>query len=181
MTNNETYISTQQSPPQTHPRVQSAHGHEGRSGNPETSAIERTPPSDTVKTKGGETSTRLKPGTGLPRRQRLRDATDFSRVFKTGRRSTDDYFTVVGCSNELGYPRLGLAISRKYGGTAVRRNLIKRRVREAFRHGQEDLGAIDVVVIARAGLKCCERSAMQASLRHHWQNIQRLCAPSSSH
>jgi ribonuclease P protein component len=47
-----------------------------------------------------------------------------------------------------GPARLGITVTRKVG-TAVRRNRIKRLVREWFRLRRAMLGALDVVVIAK--------------------------------
>ena len=115
------------------------------------------------------------------KRLKLAGAKDFHRVFKTGRRSTDRYFTVVGCPNGLGHPRLGLAISVKLSGTAVRRNRFKRIIREAFRLHHETLGALDVVVLGRPGLTSGEPKELRESLRRHWHKITKLCAESSQH
>jgi ribonuclease P protein component len=55
--------------------------------------------------------------------------------------------------NDLAYHRLGLSVSRKVGN-AVRRNRVKRMLREAFRltrHGWPSLdeGGLDLVVVVR--------------------------------
>jgi len=56
---------------------------------------------------------------------------------------------VLGAANQLGHPRVGFAVSSKVGG-AVRRNLVKRRLRmiagERLRASAE---AVDLVVVAR--------------------------------
>jgi ribonuclease P protein component len=45
--------------------------------------------------------------------------------------------------------RVGLTVSGKVGGAAVR-NRVKRRLREAVRHELSALPAVDLVVVARA-------------------------------
>jgi len=67
---------------------------------------------------------------------------------RSGKRVHSQCFVFVYRENQLGYPRLGLAVSRKYGN-AVQRNRLKRLIREAFRQAQHQLPACDVLVIPR--------------------------------
>jgi ribonuclease P protein component len=53
-------------------------------------------------------------------------------------------------ANDLGWARLGLIVGRKVEPRAVRRNYLKRLVREAFRLHQGDIGSQDVVVQVRS-------------------------------
>jgi len=76
---------------------------------------------------------------------------------------------VGGRPNGLGHHRLGLAVSKR-AGSAVQRNAIKRRVREAFRLLQHELpGAYDLVVSAKAhdiaGAEAYQRWLGEAVLR----------------
>lgn len=87
----------------------------------------------------------------FPKSRRLLKAAEFDRVFKRRRSQSDGLMVVYACENEVGYPRLGLVVSRKYG-RAVTRNQWKRRLREAFRLAQRELPAsVDLVVLPRAG------------------------------
>ena len=59
---------------------------------------------------------------------------------------------MLGCSTDLGHPRLGLVISKKNAGIAVQRNRLKRLSREVFRHRTSELPSIDMVLIAKHGV-----------------------------
>ncbi len=48
--------------------------------------------------------------------------------------------------NKLQHARLGLVVTKKGNAKAVRRNRIKRIVRETFRHHQVNLGRYDIVL-----------------------------------
>ena len=48
--------------------------------------------------------------------------------------------------NKLQHARLGLVVTKKGNAKAVRRNRIKRIVRETFRHHQANLGRYDIVL-----------------------------------
>ncbi len=53
-------------------------------------------------------------------------------VYRQGKRWHGKGFSLIFCPNELGYNRIGISIHRKLKG-AVKRNRIKRIVRESFR------------------------------------------------
>ena len=69
-----------------------------------------------------------------------------------------------------------MAISIKIMGNAVRRNRLKRAVRESFRQAGDTLPAIDFVVMARAGAVSADRSKLRHSLDRHWQKVSKKCA-----
>jgi ribonuclease P protein component len=85
----------------------------------------------------------------FPRSLRLTQAREFDAVFKRRLRRDAGPFTVYAAPNDLGRPRLGMAVSRKVGN-AVRRHAIKRRLREAFRiHRRRLPGACDYVLVVK--------------------------------
>jgi ribonuclease P protein component len=88
--------------------------------------------------------------------------------------------TVLATPNQLKYPRLGLAISRKVARTAVARNRVKRVIRESFRHRQTRLGALDIVVLGRAGVTTQSKKTLHAALELLWIELEKKCAGSSS-
>ena len=113
-------------------------------------------------------------------RARLLKPAEFSRVFKKAIRSSDRMLTILAAPNDLGYPRLGLAIAKKHAKRAVDRNRIKRIIRESFRHNQDNLPAIDLVVMAKPQTKSAMNPELFASLEHHWARMIKQCAKSSS-
>lgn len=81
-------------------------------------------------------------------RSSLRRA-DFLRANRQGRRFATEYFLLYLLDrNDAGPARLGITVTRKVGN-AVRRNRIKRLVREWYRHTQPGLLGCDLVVIAK--------------------------------
>jgi ribonuclease P protein component len=84
-----------------------------------------------------------------PRSRRLSGKLSFAATFNANVRESRGPLTVFAKPNNLPHPRLGLSVSRSVG-TAVRRNCIKRRLREAFRLLQCDLPrGYDLVVVVR--------------------------------
>jgi len=98
---------------------------------------------------------------------RLSGAAQFSAVHSAKVRVSAGPLTIHGLPNGLTHPRLGLAISRRFGN-AVQRNTIKRRLREAFRHLQHEWppgqAGYDLVISARRHI-LLSVSEYQAALR----------------
>jgi ribonuclease P protein component len=85
----------------------------------------------------------------LPRALRLRSGRQFRAVYEARVSHRAGPLVVYARPNELDRLRLGLSVSRRVGG-AVRRNRIRRLLREAFRLQQHDLPAgYDVAVNVR--------------------------------
>lgn len=102
---------------------------------------------------------------------RLKSAGDFDYVFKKPRRSTSRYFTVLVRPNALGQARLGLIISKKVAKQAVRRNRLKRIIRESFRQHGDVLAGLDVVVIGKPSANFKDNQLLFETINRHWKDL----------
>jgi ribonuclease P protein component len=83
--------------------------------------------------------------------EHLRRPVDFQAVYDRRRSAADGTLVVYARENGLPYSRVGLSVSKKFGG-AVARNRIRRLLREGYRLGKAELPAgFDLVLIPRAG------------------------------
>ena len=113
------------------------------------------------------------------RQVRLTQAQEFSRIFDKPVRSKVGGLIVLARRNDLGYPRLGLAIAKKNVRAATGRNRIKRLIRESFRQHQSKLCGIDIVVLTRPGVGDRSNPVLFKALEKHWNSLlEELCEAS---
>ncbi len=117
-------------------------------------------------------------GAGFPRTRRLLQSTEFEYVFADPCKAGEACLTVLSRPNDLAYPRLGLIVSKRSAKKAVVRNRIKRHAREAFRHLQNRLGGVDLIVISRARLADRSRSALAGLLSKYLIDAAGRCRKS---
>jgi len=85
----------------------------------------------------------------FPASHRLSGPLAFAAVYDAKTRDSRGPLTLYSLPNNLPHSRLGLSVSRRVGN-AVRRNRIKRMLRESFRLMQHDLpGNYDLVIVVR--------------------------------
>jgi len=102
---------------------------------------------------------------GAPSRLRLTAPRDFQLAYREGTRISDDLLVVYARPNGLPAARVGIAVPGR-AGTAVRRNRVKRRVREASRlAGGVVPEGMDVVIVPRAAAGRAPFPALQESIR----------------
>lgn len=98
-------------------------------------------------------------GRRLPRDRRITRGPEIRDIFKRGRRSRTLHLDVLDSDSPLSFARIGLVVPR-HGNTAVRRNQLKRRLREALRC--EIVPRLDRTGVARDVLVRARREAYGA-------------------
>lgn len=87
--------------------------------------------------------------TSFGREERIRRRVEYSRIYRYGVRGSTAHFIWIVCPNTFGIRRLGITASKRTG-TAVRRNRIKRLLREFFRLNKARLPeSHDIVIIVK--------------------------------
>ena len=107
------------------------------------------------------------------RNQRLLTARDFDRVFsKPAARVSSKYLLLLAKPNETSVSRLGLVMSKKNVGNAVKRNRIKRLCRETFRLNAATLPPTDLVLLARPGISQISNGELRTLLLDLFGKLQ---------
>jgi ribonuclease P protein component len=95
--------------------------------------------------------------------ERIRRRAEFQQIYDRGAKIHSRYFTVFLLSNQQAAGRLGIAATRKLGGS-VQRNRAKRLIREVFRRNKIAPG-FDVVIIPKRDLLEASLTALEADYR----------------
>jgi ribonuclease P protein component len=97
----------------------------------------------------------------------LRSREDFARISEQARSRSDRHLVVRFVPNGRDHDRYGISTGRRLGG-AVRRNRVRRRLREILRHSPNDTGrGWDILIVVRP-------SAVDASYEELRDGLERL-------
>lgn len=116
----------------------------------------------------------------FPRQLRLLKTDDFSSVFNFRCVVRGTTLRIHGKPNGLPHARLGLVIGRKLAKQAVRRNYMKRVIRETFRQQQTALTGLDVVVWPREAFGREQAANVVIELQRLFGKLDK-CRACSSH
>lgn len=84
--------------------------------------------------------------------ERVTNRSDYRTIYNKGVWSSSQHFTSVILSNKQGNRRLGITVTKK-AGNAVKRNHIKRLIREFFRLNKDLFPAgHDIVIMAKRNM-----------------------------
>lgn len=100
----------------------------------------------------------------FPEYNKLNKSSLYESLFRNGRRVNTKNFTVIFKENGLGYPRYGHVVSRRVSRSAVKRNRIKRVLREFFRHNKSSLDSFDIVIIVKRDVSESHYSSIKEEL-----------------
>ncbi|MEW6668263.1 MAG: ribonuclease P protein component [Thermodesulfobacteriota bacterium] len=96
--------------------------------------------------------------------ERLLNRKEFVNLNRRGRRLQTDHFSISLMKNGQGFTRLGITVSKRVGNS-VRRNRVKRLIREYFRLHKAFLPqGCDLVIVARKNADGLDFWKMKAEL-----------------
>jgi ribonuclease P protein component len=101
---------------------------------------------------------------GFRSEYRLRKTDEFSSVFAFRRALRSKHFDMHHRSNLSDTARLGVVIGKKFVRSAVKRNLVRRIVRESFRLSRTKLPQRDIVVRVSARMDTPNRRALRGEI-----------------
>ena len=84
----------------------------------------------------------------FPKECILRSKKQFSELFNLGKRVENSFFIIYKRNNYLDHPRIAIVVNRRYGN-AVKRNKIKRKIREFFRINKNETKNEDFIIIPK--------------------------------
>jgi ribonuclease P protein component len=109
---------------------------------------------------------------GFPKTARLRKRASFIRMNRGAARVATENFVFLWTPNGLPMSRLGITVTKKVA-SAVGRNRVKRRLREAFRRAGGSLPpGVDLVALAKPGAQLLDSQSVNRQFQQALQTIR---------
>lgn len=102
-------------------------------------------------------------------RNRLLNASQFTRVFDQATKSGSEFFTILSRDNTEDQPRLGVVVAKRRAKRSVDRNIIKRIIRESFRLNKAILPTKDFIVILKRPVRTIKRANLRQQMETLWK------------
>ena len=102
---------------------------------------------------------------------RLCTKSQIKNVFDKKQKISQNSIAIFFCYNGLGYARLGIVIPKKNINFAVRRNKIKRIIRESFRINQKTIRNFDVIIFPYKGAEKITKKDLRLCLEKQWLKL----------
>jgi len=110
-------------------------------------------------------------------RRRIRKRNDFLFLYKKGKRYKGKYFNLIYFSNNWGFSRMAVVVSKKIGN-AVKRNKIKRWMRSLFRRNKDLLkNSLDIIFIVKKEIQDASWTKLE---EEYFFAIESICEKNKS-
>jgi len=109
------------------------------------------------------------------RKERLARKQDFQSILKSSNKITYKYLLVLYRSNQCCFARLGMILPKRIVQKAVDRNMIKRVMRESFRHHKQVLQNLDIMIVLRSKLHVTYQKTLRQDLENIWEKLGSVC------
>lgn len=101
---------------------------------------------------------------------RIQRAEDFRKAFRQGEKQKRGGLIAYTKPNNLGFARLGLAVSKRVIPSAIVRNRLKRIIRESFRLNQQRLPNLDIIIVVTRG-SLYNNQVFLCDLNKQWSSL----------
>ncbi len=85
----------------------------------------------------------------FPAKFKIKTPRDFRNILSKGTKNHSENFILYAKPNSLGFPRLGVSVGKRASASSVRRNRMKRVLREVFRRNKPAFSSNDVVFVIK--------------------------------
>ena len=101
----------------------------------------------------------------FPAEFKIKTPRDFRNILSEGTKTRSENFILYAKPNSLGFPRLGVSVGKKASASSVRRNRMKRVLREVFRRNKPAFSSNDVVFMVKNDVSGKEFSELYMEIK----------------